>query len=97
MALRDYYRCKNCDTKIAYGPERPESDWEPHLLCRDCIHNAIEFAVKFGGIDGDHHKAWVIDQMVRTLAGSQYSEIIAKAKAGEDGPATYEWNTGIAP
>jgi hypothetical protein len=37
MALRDYYRCKRCDSKIAYGPERPEEDWEPFLLCRSCI------------------------------------------------------------
>lgn len=33
------------------------------------IDKAIEFAVKYGGIDGDHHKAWVIDQMVRALTG----------------------------
>jgi len=37
MALRDYYRCKSCDAKIAYGPDRPEEDWEPFLLCRECI------------------------------------------------------------
>jgi hypothetical protein len=30
---------------------------------------ALDYAVKFGGIDGDHHKAWVIDQMVRALTG----------------------------
>lgn len=30
---------------------------------------AIEYAVRFGGIVGDHHKAWVIDQMVRALTG----------------------------
>lgn len=28
---------------------------------------AINIAVRYGGIDGDHHKAWVIDQMVREL------------------------------
>lgn len=37
MALRDYYRCKKCDEKIAYGPDRPEADWEPFLLCRSCL------------------------------------------------------------
>lgn len=36
---------------------------------RDRINKAIEYAVKYGGIDGDHHKAWVIDQMVRALTG----------------------------
>ena len=33
------------------------------------IGNALEFAAGFGGIEGDHHKAWVIDQMVRALTG----------------------------
>ena len=33
------------------------------------ITKAVEFAVRFGQIDGAHHKAWVIDQMVRALCG----------------------------
>ena len=39
---------------------------------------AIRLAVRFGGIDGDHHKAWVIDQMVRALAGAEYKRIVAE-------------------
>lgn len=58
---------------------------------------AIEIAVKYGNIDGAHHKAWVIDQMVRVLAGDKYDQIVAEAKAGEDGPDTYDWDEGIAP
>ncbi|MDE2107558.1 MAG: hypothetical protein KGL39_60760 [Patescibacteria group bacterium] len=58
---------------------------------------AIDLAVRFGGIEGDHHKAWVIDQMVRILAGKDYEEIVRRAKAGEDGPDTYRWDTGVAP
>lgn len=42
MSLRDYYRCKRCDSKIAYGPDRPEEDWEPFLLCRDCVSHIEE-------------------------------------------------------
>ena len=61
------------------------------------IKNAIEIAVKYGGIDGSHHKTWVIDQMVRALAGDEYQAIVDAAKAGEDGPETYEWDEGIAP
>ena len=33
------------------------------------IRKALEFAIKYGGIDGAHHKDWVIDQMVRALTG----------------------------
>lgn len=58
---------------------------------------ALDVAIQFGGVDGDHHKAWVIDQMVRALTGFQYDEIVADAKSGEDGPESYEWNVGIPP
>ena len=63
----------------------------------DPVGRAIELAVRFGGIDGDHHKAWVIDQMVRALAGDRYEEVVREARDGEDGPETYDWNEGIAP
>jgi hypothetical protein len=61
------------------------------------IRQAIEIAVQYGGVDGDHHKAWVIDQMVRTLAGSEYDRVVADACSGEDGPDTYSWEVGIPP
>lgn len=61
------------------------------------IADAIEIAVQYGGIDGAHHKDWVIDQMVRKLAGDQYDRIVKEACDGEDGPETYSWEVGIAP
>ena len=87
------------------------------------IDRALELAVQYGGIGGDHHKAWVIDQMVRELTGCptvqrespfpwadgkkhivatlgeavEYHEFVRKAREGEDGPETYDWDTGIAP
>lgn len=63
------------------------------------ISRALTTARQFGGIDGDRHKAWVIDQMVRALCGDEesYNKFVADAKAGEDGPETYSWNEGIAP
>ena len=64
---------------------------------QDRIDKAIELAVRYGGIDGDHHKAWVIDQMVRVLAGHEYERIVKDACDGEDGPDTYTWEEGIAP
>lgn len=33
------------------------------------IARALDLARRYGGIDGDHHKTWVIDQMVRVLTG----------------------------
>ena len=65
--------------------------------CAERIFSAIAIAVKFGGINGDHHKAWVIDQMVRKLAGESYRSIVDNARSGPDGPETYSWDEGVAP
>ena len=64
---------------------------------KERINEAIELAVRYGGFDGDHHKAWVIDQMVRVLAGERYEQIVREARDGEDGPDSYSWETGVAP
>lgn len=61
------------------------------------IKGALDVAARYGGIDGAHHKAWVIDQMVRSLCGERYEEFVTAAKDGEDGPETYGWDCGIAP
>lgn len=61
------------------------------------VIKAIDLAVKYGGIGSGQHKAWVIDQMVRILAGDAYTRIVERATTGEDGPDTYFWDEGIAP
>jgi hypothetical protein len=58
---------------------------------------ALDNACSYGGIDGAHHKTWVIDQMVRALTGSDYDATIDKWCNGEDGPNTYNWDCGVAP
>jgi hypothetical protein len=65
----------------------------------DRIEKAIEVAVRFGGFDGAHHKAWVIDQMVRELCVDEkaYEKLVTESKSGEDGPESYTWDVGIAP
>lgn len=64
---------------------------------RQRIERALDLAVQYGGIDGDHHKAWVIDQMVRELTQGDYAAFVERAKDGVDGPDTYDWEEGIAP
>lgn len=61
------------------------------------IQKAISLGIECGDIDGGHHKMWVIDQMIRILAGDNYDAVIADACNGEDGPETYGWDCGIAP
>lgn len=74
---------------------------------------AKNIAVQYGGIDGAHHKDWVIDQMVRALCGvpcspnasdfpddgenDEYRALVRGACEGQDGPDTYSWDIGIAP
>lgn len=50
------------------------------------IAEAVRFAADYGWIDGDHHKAWVIDQMLRSLLGESYAEVV-----GDD------WDEGTPP
>jgi len=61
------------------------------------IADALVIAGNYGQIDGDHHKMWTIDQMVRALLAAGYAAWVQESCSGEDGPETYEWDTGIAP
>jgi hypothetical protein len=63
----------------------------------------------YGGIDGAHHKQWVLDQIVRISCFCQqdetgkytsnfvYEKWIEEYMDGENGPKTYSWDTGITP
>jgi len=57
---------------------------------------SLDFIAEFGGIDGAHHKQWLLDQLVFVLA-EDYDQWVRDYEAGEDGPQTYKWDTGIAP
>lgn len=58
----------------------------------DIVERACVIALKYGQIDGAHHKDWVIDQMLRVLAGAEYERLIALYNT-----EGYEWYVGIAP
>ena len=80
------------------------------------IDDALTF-IQEGVPDGDHHKAWMIDQIVRILTGcpdekmtspaghtfttrgmsDQYFQFLQEYTAGDDGPHTYQWDTGTPP
>jgi hypothetical protein len=74
------------------------------------IHDALRVAGEFGGYEGEHHKQWVIDQMVRALTGWQpnfsnrpgysfeYDAWVAQWQAEEYGPGSGAmWDEGIEP
>lgn len=64
---------------------------------QDQIEKAIELIGDYGGIDGGHHKQWLIDQVLRVLTDTGYKEWVTLFECGEDGPNTYEWDVGAAP
>lgn len=61
---------------------------------QDRIDKAFEIIDQSGGVDGAHHKMWVIDQVLRALCRTHddYLQFIADRK--QDG---YTWDCGIAP
>lgn len=63
------------------------------------IKNALEIAWDYGTIGGDHHKMWVIDQMVRALCGNEkeYKKWVHKYEEPLEDGDYYEWDCGIAP
>jgi hypothetical protein len=58
---------------------------------------ALDLIHRYGGIDGDHHKQWVLDQVVRALMGDGYEAWATAQRAGDEGPDTYDWDEGIPP
>lgn len=68
------------------------------LSAQDRVDEVMALITQYGGIDGEHHKTWVIDQTVRLLVGPKYyPEWVTHHCNGEDGPDSYDWNEGIAP
>jgi lipopolysaccharide biosynthesis regulator YciM len=63
------------------------------------VRKALEIANEYGQIDGEHHKTWVIDQMVRALTVDResYAEFLRRHKFGDKNEPTYSWESGIAP
>lgn len=67
------------------------------MKAQNKIEKAIELIGDYGDIDGNDHKQWLLDQVLRVLLGISYKEWIILWEHGEDGPKTYIWDTGIAP
>ena len=63
----------------------------------DAKQNTLDLIFQYGGIDGAHHKQWLLDQIVRELTGFKYKQWKSAWETGEDGPETYTWDQGIAP
>lgn len=47
------------------------------------VDKAIQIGVRYGRVDGDHHKMWVIDQMIRALTGCPMVKKLATTGGNE--------------
>ena len=91
MTASNFPEPESTQDKLRRLIDRPLSElFEPRL-------RAIKILVMYGQLDGDHHKAWAIDQAVHELLGPDYEAFIAMYQDGPDGSHSYEWETGIAP
>ena len=63
---------------------------------------ALSIANVYGGVEGETHKQWVIDQMVRALLGfdedpTDYERWINDYGFGPNAEICWEWDFGTAP
>ena len=65
--------------------DSPYKDWTT-------VDIAMSFIERYSGIDGDHHKAWVLDQVARALKGSPIIEL--RKAEWTDHEAEYRWELG---
>jgi len=62
------------------------------------IERTLDLIENYGGIDGSHHKQWILDQIVRILTGKHYETWLENYEdRDDDGNPQCEWDTGIAP
>lgn len=54
---------------------------------------ALAIALRYGGIDGGHHRQWLVDQLIRCITGEHYQEFVEKFNH----PDYDDWDEGIAP
>lgn len=58
------------------------------------VGRAVALAIELGTYDGDHHKMWVIDQMLQELLGDDYQGFLDWYNSDEE---YSDWDQGIAP
>ena len=60
-------------------------------------NNVLGLIFEYGQTDGEHHKAWVIDQIVRIMTENNYDKWVQHYEYDEETDEDYFWDIGIAP
>ena len=86
VQITTYNLFENIETILSMLKEKDEK-----------IEKVLELIFQYGQTDGEHHKAWIIDQVVRILTGEKYKEWIKEYIYDEETGESYSWYKGIAP
>lgn len=71
---------------------------EDTIKTRDTmIEQILDLIFQYGQIGGEHHKMWIIDQIVRILTVDKYDDWVKNYSYDTKTGDTYTWNIGIAP
>ncbi len=109
LVFNDIDENKISDLKITVNGCSPNVKITADTECTLRIESALKFLSVWGQTDGNHHKAWVIDQVVRALCGCHYNETNESFYPNHeynnwvsdycylDGEYEYEWDIGIEP
>lgn len=87
--------CVDCGASVS-TPTVIESGTKWNTRTKNVNQEVLEMIKSWGGIDGGHHKQWLLDGIVKALA-PDYDQWVKEFEDGEDGANTYEWDKGIAP
>jgi len=92
-------RCENAEVSANGFESLYDAAYGELQSIKAKLENALELIGQYGGINGVHHKAWVIDQIVRMLTDDRYDDWVNEVKGpiDEDGETEYDWDIGIAP
>lgn len=91
-------RCDHAPHQTADAVIRQPELWSTRELTpQERIDAAVALALRFGGIPGDHHRAWVLDQVLRALTGPAYVRHVQEYERTDCDPDAYSWDVGIPP
>ena len=93
MKTNDFYIPQNSSQEERIKAEKKAIEqWNELEGYENRCMEISNLILAYGMIEGEHHKQWLIDNIVRVLKGDDYNNWVKEMY--EDG---YEWDAGIAP
>lgn len=73
-----------------------EDDGEARLTA-DGKAEALELLFRYGQLKDSREKDWLIDQLLRSIAGDHYEDFLAIYSIDEEFGSSYSWSPGEPP